>query len=271
MDEKVMNQLKDYLTPATSSDPWPWLTTQSQYDYMADRINGESISDSQLSESYTLESGDGIMSQIEKKSPITEGNLNNIYTKPDILDFLEASNSEPDPPTNIYKPRGRKPVMNRPSKWGILVNNTTHKTVKQRPKDYYSLEECLDAFKELVAKDIGDIYLTGSVALALQGKINRTKFKDLDILVIGKLELDDEIDPFSRSSYTLNPDEKPAGYIFNNIVIDFFTKKDVNFVEVDGIKCSDYKDIIQAKINMILPSMKDYDYLIKNHINITIT
>ncbi len=130
----------------------------------------------------------------------------------------------------------------------------------------YDINTILSTYRELQSKQIGDIYLTGSVALYLQGKISRTNFKDLDIIVLGDYELDDDIQDYNRGFEY--PQVATLGenkcIVFNNMPIDLF-KFDKNElfnlveIDVDGFTyvCQDYKDIIKAKFNMIISKMKD--------------
>lgn len=141
--------------------------------------------------------------------------------------------------------------------------------IRYNLKKEYTLQECLDVFIDLQNKQIGDIYLTGSVALYLQGKISRTEFKDLDIVVVGEYMLDDDIydNPFA-SKYP--PDENEverSALAFNNVKIDLFSNVHmVTFIDVEYLgktyRCQDYKDIIKAKLRMVLPKVKDIDELL---------
>ena len=143
-------------------------------------------------------------------------------------------------------------------------------------KSKFKIDELIETFKELQHKDIGDIYLTGSVGLYLQKKLDRDEFKDLDIVLVGKLELDDDMKEHHRGDYPKDDQcEERKSVIFNNIPIDIFVvKKPVNKVVVtyEGteIVCQHYKDIIQAKLNMALNKLKDKDYLLNNCIDIKI-
>lgn len=141
--------------------------------------------------------------------------------------------------------------------------------VRYNLKDEYTLQECLDAFNDLCNKEIGNIYLTGSVALYLQGKITRTMFKDLDVACVGEYMLDDDIydNPFAGK---YPPDETGVGrsaLAFNNVKIDLFSNVHmVTFIDVEYLgktyRCQDYKDIIKAKLRMVLPKVKDIDELL---------
>lgn len=130
-----------------------------------------------------------------------------------------------------------------------------------------SLDDYLEVFNELEEKDIGDIYLTGSVALFLQGKLDRTEFKDLDIAVLGEFQLDDDIKDFKRGDYPPDPNGTVRRSVkYEGIPIDLFKIKGINRVDVEyegkTYRCQNYKDIIMAKINMAFEKLKDKDYLI---------
>lgn len=120
-------------------------------------------------------------------------------------------------------------------------------------------------------KDIGDIYLTGSVGLFLQGKLDRTEYKDLDVLVLGEYQLDDDIKEHYRNDYPSDPNKsKRRSVKFEDIPIDLFKVGGVNSVTIthDGkeYKCQHYKDIIMAKVKMAFEKLKDKDYLLDNGI-----
>lgn len=134
-------------------------------------------------------------------------------------------------------------------------------------KSSYTLDQCLSVFRDLFDREFGEIYLTGSVALKLQNKINRSSFKDLDIVVVGEYALDDDIyDNPQMREYRQNANlGKQRGLAFNNVPIDAFEMPSdykINYVSVDyknnTYVCQDYRDIIKAKLEMILPQMKDY-------------
>ena len=140
----------------------------------------------------------------------------------------------------------------------------------------FFIDECLSGFRTLCEKQIGDIYLTGSVALCIQGKITRCSFKDMDIIVAGEYSLDDDIlDNPTWRDYPPDPngtERKPL--LFNGIKIDlFYNVEKVNFIEVEyqgkTYLCQDYKDIIKAKLNVVLPKVKDLDELLGSSFEIT--
>lgn len=143
-------------------------------------------------------------------------------------------------------------------------------------KDQYNLEECLKVYKELFEKQFGEIYLSGSVALKLQGIIERNHFRDVDIMVIGQFELDDDIinyrnqDRYPKNDLIIS---ETKSVVYDNTPVDMFilpSDYKVNCVEVDYngevFLCQDYKDILKAKLNMILPNMKDYKDIVGKHL-----
>ena len=155
-----------------------------------------------------------------------------------------------------------------------LRKTQTLKQIKQESE--FFIDECLSSFRTLCEKQIGDIYLTGSVSLYLQGKITRCTFKDIDIIVAGEYSLDDDIlDSPTWRDYPPDPngtERKPL--LFNGIKIDlFYNVEKVNFIEVEyhgnTYLCQDYKDIIKAKLNMVLPKVKDLDELLETSFEIT--
>jgi hypothetical protein len=177
---------------------------------------------------------------------------------------------------NSGKPSDKIPKSIKPKRGLTMDQKMRNAEVRYNLKDEYTLKECLDAFNDLCNKEIGDIYLTGSVALYLQGRITRTMFKDLDVICVGEYMLDDDIydNPYG-CKYPPDPsgvERKPLA--FNNVKIDLFSN--INFVNIVDIeyfgkmyKCQDYKDIIKAKLRMVLPKVKDLDELLETSFEIT--
>lgn len=175
-------------------------------------------------------------------------------------------------------------------------------------KNTCSLEKGLKIYEELLKKDIGSIYLTGSLALHLQGVLDRTEYSDLDIGYIGDLELDDEFENYYRKNYgfearanrhrrtvgrltpedvfgppTLSGDKerepskeksKINSYMFDGVILDFFEDISPNVVEVlhkgKEYKCLYYKDILAIKLDAALSKFKDKEFLLNNIIEIKI-
>lgn len=181
-----------------------------------------------------------------------------------------------------------EPMVSRNQPWVDDFKKITRPTkIQQRkptpvkrsnlPKQYV-LKECLSAFRDFEEKQNKEIYLTGSVALSLQKKISRNTFSDLDIIVVGKYDLDDDIVDFeSRSTYERN-DRLSDGktVVYDNVKIDIFNPEngfEVNAVTVryngEEYLCQSYKDIIMAKINMVAPKIKDWEELYNHSFNIT--
>lgn len=177
---------------------------------------------------------------------------------------------------NSGKPSDKIPKSIKPKRGLTMDQKMRNAEVRYNLKDEYSLQECLDAFNDLCNKQIGDIYLTGSVALYLQGKITRTVFKDLDIVCVGEYMLDDDIydNPYG-CQYPPDPsgvERKPLA--FNDVKIDLFSNISyVNSINVEHLDktylCQDYKDIIKAKLRMVLPKVKDLDELLETSFEIT--
>lgn len=156
------------------------------------------------------------------------------------------------------------------------TRRTARSTTQSNPnpfkrKDSYKLNECLKAFRELTEKEIGEIYLTGSVALHLQKIIKRNIFKDVDIVLIGNHQFDDDITPYKRDSHY--PQSKELGdpiYVtYSNIPIDIFKFKKEHSIKVlpveykgDVYICQDFREILMAKLNMLLPKMKDVEEIL---------
>lgn len=155
----------------------------------------------------------------------------------------------------------------------------------------YTLKKCLEVFEELLEKEIGNIFIGGSVALHLQGILDRTEYSDLDLNYSGDLELDDEFEDYhgnrsSRSSaikfgrrshsrrmnyyknVTIN------SYIYNEIILDFFKTEAVDIVNItyNGkiYPCLHYKNILKHKLDAALANFKDKNSLLNNIIEINI-
>lgn len=141
-------------------------------------------------------------------------------------------------------------------------------------KDFYNVDECLKCFDELIEKNIGNIYVSGSVALFLQNRITRTVFRDLDVVVSGEYTLDDDMYDRKRGFYPPDPNgTELKSIVFNEVKVDFFSKIDkVNFVEIvynnKVYQCQSYIDIINAKLSIVLNNMKDYEELKQTSFNI---
>lgn len=140
----------------------------------------------------------------------------------------------------------------------------------QQTKDEYTLKECLDCYDALLEKDIADMYLTGSVALFIQGRISRSIFKDLDISIKGEYTLDDDIyDNDSCRRYPPDPmGVKRKAVIFNGVKIDLFSGENavgrIINVKYDNkiYRCCHYTSIIDAKLRIVLPQVKDIQDLL---------
>ena len=145
---------------------------------------------------------------------------------------------------------------------------------RQYPKkEYFSANDLLEVVDELLEKEIGNIFIGGSLSLFLQGKLDRCEFKDLDLIYQGNLELDEDIEDYnSGSEYPESKNLKSV--IYQNTPIDLFKEDEIEFVMVNyqgkTYKCQRYKKIIEAKLKMSLKDMKDKDYLFNNFIEIKI-
>ena len=133
--------------------------------------------------------------------------------------------------------------------------------------EFFSIDRLIECYNDLQEKNIGNICITGSLALYLQGKISRTEFKDLDIIVTGEYSLDDDINELVKREYPPDPNGTTVKSVeYNGVPIDFFSgRTDIDRICVKfngkSYLCQDYKQIIKAKINMILPKIKDLDEL----------
>lgn len=196
------------------------------------------------------------------------------YTETDIRgEGLSLKGGEVATPKEVYKgPRKEKPSYNIFDLEGSLSGSSRRAATKYPSKDLFMLDECLEVFRELQNKDIGDIYLSGSVGLYIQGKLDRKEFKDLDIVIIGNIELDDEIADFPRGDYP--DDDNRRSVLFNGIPIDIFTSDKVNknvvITESGEYQCQHYSDIVQEKLIMAFDHLKDKDYLLANVLDIKI-
>lgn len=146
----------------------------------------------------------------------------------------------------------------------------------EKLKDEYNIEECLNCFESLTEKNIGDIYLSGSVALYVQGKIARSKFQDLDIVVLGDLVMDDDMydNPYARNYRNTYKQFDRKAIIYDDVKIDLFTnvRPGLRYIDVEYhgkiYKCQHYHDIIRAKLDMAFDTFKDFDDLIEKSFKI---
>lgn len=167
------------------------------------------------------------------------------------------------------------------SEYNRLVNNIPNKVLKKynrilnsspKYKEKLTIKESMCAFRELRDKDINEFILTGSVALFLQDKITRTVFKDIDLISLSDYEMDDDMQNCPIYSYDqIEGNGEQKQIVFNGVLFDIFSfgpEKKIDTVEVKYGKetylCQDYKQIIMAKLRMILPKMKDSEELFKN-------
>jgi len=148
--------------------------------------------------------------------------------------------------------------------------------VTPKHKDSIFIKEALTAFRELKEKDISEFILTGSVALFIQGKITRNKFKDVDIISTSKYEMDDDMQDYPRQRYEpVEGNGELKSMVLSGVLFDVFnydSEAKIDIVEVKYNKetylCQDWRQIIMAKMRMIIPKMKDHEELFKNCIEI---
>lgn len=190
----------------------------------------------------------------------------NYITQSNAVEYFDI----PSEPMQIEEPRSRsylndaKAIKKKRPSWESISRRSKS---FEKLKDEYNIEECLNCFESLVEKNIGEIYLCGAVALYIQGKIKRDWFSDLDIFVVGKLTLDDDIhdNPYARKYNNKEFDRKAM--IFEGVKIDFFNNLDYKprFIDVEYngkiYKCEHYHDIIKAKLDMIMNGFKDLNDL----------
>lgn len=192
----------------------------------------------------------------------------NYISDSDIANYFDT----PSKPMQIEEPKGRSylndsKAIKKKLKPSWMVNADKQMKLSIKVKDEYTIKECLNCFEDLVEKDIGEIYLCGAVALYIQGKIKRDWFSDLDVIVIGKLTLDDDMhdNPYARKYNNKEFDRKAI--IFEGVKIDFFNNLDCKpkFIDVEYsgkiYKCEHYHDIIKAKLDMVMNGFKDLNEL----------
>lgn len=241
MDEELLG--RDKITLKTMSPPSP---TMVYYEVGQDEVKISKTTEAKLRSSFS--------------------DAYEQYLKTEPLRWNPTKSSDKIPKKKSIKP-----------KRGLTMDQKMRNAeVRYNLKDEYTLQECLDAFNDLCNKEIGNIYLTGSVALYLQGKITRTMFKDLDVACVGEYMLDDDIydNPYG-CQYPPDPsgvERKPLA--FNNVKIDLFSNLSyVNSINVEYLGktylCQNYKDIIKAKLRMVLPKVKDLDELLETSFEIT--
>jgi len=214
------------------------------------------------------------VSVAENRRPIVKDSIFDSYNYSDLLKFKikDAAPSMQEMSNRLHEEinsdkKSRRKLDIQPVDFNVYL----HSALKE-----ISLERCIDLYLELDNKNIGDIYITGSVALALQGKITRSIFKDVDLVAVGNIELDDDISDFYRGNYPRDPQCKEhKSLIFGNVPIDIFIVEEapkIAIVDYNGnkIRCQHYEGIIKAKLNMALQSFKDKEDLFANTIEIII-
>jgi len=143
-------------------------------------------------------------------------------------------------------------------------------------KDQINIKDALSSFRDLNEKDVNKFILTGSVALFVQNKITRNRFKDVDIISMSDFEMDDDMVVYPRLKYEIiDGGGEMRSIVFNNVLFDIFSynpEKEIDVIEVKFGKetylCQDWKQIIMAKMRMIIPKMKDHEEIFNNCIEI---
>ena len=189
---------------------------------------------------------------------------------PDFVEYAEAVKEEPVVDKNWLNEY----------KDNIMSRNSSSKR-RQKPKyartmfrgKTFTVGSLLDTYELIRNKEVGDIAITGSLSLFLQGKISRNKLGDLDLSTrSGSIQLDDDFeDVIMDMHYGEFGDEElvaaPRMYYINNVLVDIFPEEKVVpetlYVEYKGKEylCVDYRHIIDAKLKMLLPRMKDFKEL----------
>lgn len=162
---------------------------------------------------------------------------------------------------DFFKENGNVPTLNK---------------IRIKPKQdgvdkKLTIDKVMTSILELLEKNCGNFIVTGSIALYLQGKLSRKQFSDVDLISFSDFEYDDDMTRWKGLEYLQNKNlGEQEQFIFNGMMVDVFkmtpdTKIDVVEVNWNGniFQCQDYKGIIMAKLNMILPKMKDSDELLK--------
>lgn len=162
---------------------------------------------------------------------------------------------------DFFKENGNAPKLNK-----IRIKSKQDGVDKK-----LTIDKVMTSILELLEKNCGNFIVTGSVALYLQGKLSRKQFSDVDLISFSDVEYDDDMTRWKGAEYpkTKNLGEQEQ-FIFNGMMVDVFkmppdTKIDVVEVNWNGnvFQCQDYKGIIMAKLNMVLPKMKDSEELLK--------
>ena len=188
----------------------------------------------------------------------------------DFIEYAEAVKKEPMEDKNWLNEY----------KDNIMSRNSSSKR-RQKPKyartmfrgKTFTVNSLLDTYELIRNKEVGDIAITGSLSLFLQGKISRNKLGDLDLSTrSGNIQLDDDFeDVIMDMHYGEFGEEElvaaPRMYYFNNVLVDIFPEEKVIpetlYIEYKGKEylCVDYRHILDAKLEMLLPRMKDFKEL----------
>ncbi len=125
--------------------------------------------------------------------------------------------------------------------------------------------ECFDFHEKsdywIVIKQISskyDVIVTGSVALRIFGVLDRNCADDVDFIAT-KSTIDKMSDDYNEFSYMTNVYGEVNKVKDLNLVksfkmgflkIDMFTRKNVNYIELDGVKIATPFDVMSSKIKM---------------------
>jgi hypothetical protein len=189
---------------------------------------------------------------------------------PDFVEYTEAVKKESTEDKNWLNEY----------KDNIMSRNSSSKR-RQKPKyartmfrgKTFTVNSLLDTYELIRNKEVGDVAITGSLSLFLQGKISRNKLGDLDLSTrSGSIQLDDDFeDVIMDMHYGEFGDEElvaaPRMYYINSVLVDIFPEEKVVpetlYVEYKGKEylCVDYRHILDAKLKMLLPRMKDFKEL----------
>lgn len=282
MDEFMKDNAKKIKFPSSSSPSDEWIFLTPEEDFMLKKDDTEHIPDPAISGSrHFMDIGVAHNNQMQEQPQQTMEQKNYNFLRQKDLKF----GTDEDNPylfTEQTEVPADLPWVDD-YKNNIMNTNIPKQRRRTKPKYIksmfenisYNVDQLLSIYEKLEEKQIGNIAITGSLALFLQEKISRDTFSDIDITTIsGKVELDDEFEDVRTDivSYSKNGGtvSTPNTYLIDKVLVDIFpvSKSTVNIVAVgyngSVYKCMDYKDIIDIKLKMLLPQMKDYNELYNN-------
>lgn len=123
------------------------------------------------------------------------------------------------------------------------------------------MEKLIEIAKKILAAN-PDAYLSGSLALKLQGHPNPNEPEDIDIWIPGRIRIIEGMNPYSSSDRYEEKSHARESYMIDGVQVDFFFPVENPewtplTAYVDDMRLVNVEDILKFKIEHIL----DTDYM----------